>query len=335
MVLLVAALAGVGVGVSQAATVDTTLSLSTSADPSALGKTVRFVAVVASTVRGAGKPAGTVEFATGGSATTGQGPIPGCASVALVNGKAGCSVTYATAGLQLITATYAGGTGFAGSTDSLVQTVSQGTTKTVLSSSDDPSSPREQVTYTAVVKAANGAGTPTGAVAFSTGGSATTGAGGLIPGCASVPLVGGSATCSVTYTATGTQSISASYAGDANFLASDSPSLKQSVDAFATTLQLSSSADPSGLGTRVTYAAVVSGTGSGGSTPTGTVSFSTSGSATTGQGLIPGCASVPLVSGTASCSVTYTTAGSQGITASYLGVGGFTGSSDSLVQSVS
>jgi hypothetical protein len=44
---------------------------------------------------------------------------------------------------------------------------------------------------------------------------------------------------------------------------------------------------------------------------------------------------VPLVAGTASCSVSYTTAGSQTINASYTGIGGFIGSSDSLIQTVS
>jgi len=333
-VLTAAVLAGMwcAAGVAAAANVGTTLSLSTSADPSALGQTVRVVAVVRSQMHGIGTPTGTVQFTTGGSASTGAGAIPGCASMPLVDGRATCSVTYDTAGSQSITASYTGDSEFAGSADSLVQAVNQGATTTSLSSSDNPSSPGEQVTYTAAVKGPKGVGAPTGTVAFTTTGSAGTGAG-VISGCESVPLAGGVATCMITYSATGSQGIEASYGGDANFAASSSPSLTQTVAAAATTLQLTSSADPSALGKRVTYTAAV--TASSGGTPQGTVSFATSGSASTGAGPIPGCASVRLsAGGQAKCTVTYTSAGSPQISAAYTGVGGFAGSSGSLIQTV-
>jgi hypothetical protein len=68
------------------------------------------------------------------------------------------------------------------------------------------------VTYTATVSSK--AGLPTGTVTFSDGGTAIT-------ACASTPVTvsTGLASCAVTYTATGTHSITALYSGDTNFLA--------------------------------------------------------------------------------------------------------------------
>jgi YVTN family beta-propeller protein len=79
-------------------------------------------------------------------------------------------------------------------------------TTTSLSASPDPSAVGQQVTYTAAVSPAPDAGT----VTFTDGGTA-------IAGCSSVPLRSGSAACAVTYTTTGSHSITASYSGDASF----------------------------------------------------------------------------------------------------------------------
>jgi LPXTG-site transpeptidase (sortase) family protein len=117
----------------------------------------------------------------------------------------------------------------------------------------------------------------------------------------------------VTYAGVGSHSISAIYGGDANFLASTSPALTQTVGQDATTTALSSSANPSVSGQGVTFTATVSANPPGSGTPTGTVTFQDGGVN------IAGCVNQPLIAGIATCAVTYAGAGSHSITAIYSG----------------
>lgn len=178
-------------------------------------------------------------------------------------------------------------------------------TTTTLASSASPSIIGEAVTYTASVypKAA------TGTVRFKDG-SAT------IAGCGERPDDSGTATCTVAgYATAGTSSIVATYSGNANYLASTSTTLAQTVEAppverSATTTTLASSANPSAFGQAVTYTASVSPVPA-----AGTVTFY---DAVT---VIGGCSAQPVTSvGTATCTTSgYTTAGSDPIGASYSG----------------
>jgi hypothetical protein len=97
-------------------------------------------------------------------------------------------------------------------------TLPTATTTTSLSSSVNPSVVGQSVTYTATVSP-----TPTGGtVDFTDNGSP-------ISGCSAVSLSGGSATCTVTYGATGSHSIVASYSGFGTFAGSASSALTQIV----------------------------------------------------------------------------------------------------------
>ena len=98
-------------------------------------------------------------------------------------------------------------------------------TTTTLASSADPSNVGQAVTYTAKVSPAPDGG----AVAFTDGGSPIT-------GCGKQALSSGTATCTVIYKARGSHSIVASYSGDANFTASTSPALGQTVANCGTSL---------------------------------------------------------------------------------------------------
>ena len=89
---------------------------------------------------------------------------------------------------------------------------------TTVSSSANPVMVRKPLTLTATV---NGT-TPGGSMAFLADGTA-------ISGCAAVPLVNGSATCSTSKLKAGTRSIVASYSGDANNQSSQSEGLQQVV----------------------------------------------------------------------------------------------------------
>ena len=93
------------------------------------------------------------------------------------------------------------------------------TTTTALSSSTNPSTYDQSVTFTATVSP-NGSGTPTGTVTFMDGSTAL-GTG---------TLSGGLATFATSALAIGTHPVTAVYSGDSNFLGSTSSVLTQNVD---------------------------------------------------------------------------------------------------------
>ncbi len=214
----------------------------------------------------------------------------------------------------MVTAEAAGQT----TTGSISYTVNQDGTTTSVSSSANPSVVGESVTYTAsVAPMSPGAGTPTGTVTFRDNGQLL---------CSSVPVSTDGATCDATYGTPGAHSISVSYAGNANFLPSTG-SLTQTVDQADTTTSISSSANPSIFGARVTFTAQVSPEKPGAGTPTGTVTF-TDASTTV--------ATVSLGSnGTAAFTTSGLAAGPQTVTATYSGDANFVGSQASLSQQVS
>lgn len=254
-------------------------------------------------------PGGTVSFATS------AGTIPGCGAVAMSNGGATCSTTFATAGSPQFTATYSGSTNIAASSSApyTVNVLQTATTTTALRSSTNPAVINKTVTYTATVGGATGA-TPTGTVAFTNGTSA-------IAGCGAVALnAAGVATCATMFTAAGTPQITASYSGATHFATSTSTVLNQSVlaSAVTTTTSLIASFNPAVVGQRVTYTATVT-SSSGAAVGAGTVAF------TSGATTIAGCGAVA-VNRTATCSLVYQQTGSRQITATYTGGGSFAGS---------
>ena len=292
--------------------------VSSSADPSTFGQPVTFTAVVPATDGG-----GTVAFSTEGN------PISGCSAQPLTQGSDGtysatCTFAPDWTGTQPVSATYSGDAAYPGSTTGSLpggQTVDPATT---LSSSADPSLYGQPVTFTATV-------TPitrdTGTVAFYADGSAT-----AISGCGtqSLTLVSHftyTATCTTSALAVGSHAIAASYSGDSvDPASSGSLTGGQTVDPATTKTSLSSSANPSGYGTAVTFTATVAPADGG-----GTVAFYADGSATA----ISGCSAQSLApasgSGyTATCTTSALAAGSHAIAASYSGDSAYPGSSGSL-----
>jgi hypothetical protein len=165
-------------------------------------------------------PAGTVQFLNGTTA------IPGCTAQPLTasnatTGTATCAVAFAAAGSPAaVSAVYtpAGGSGLAGSTSPpLSLTVSPAATTMTVAASSATITAGQSVTYTAKVTPARaGAIVPTGAVRFLDGST-------TVSGCQSQPVSSaGLATCTSAPGA-GAHSITAAYAGDANFSTSTSP----------------------------------------------------------------------------------------------------------------
>jgi hypothetical protein len=186
---------------------------------------------------------------------------------------------------------------------------------TGLISSLNPSTFGQAVTLTATVTAQLGfyKGTPTGTVTF-TYGSATL--------CNAVTLGGGTATCAYSALPVGSDVITATYSGDANF-APSSGTISQTVQQASTTTVVTSSLNPSAFNQQVTFTATV--TGQFGGTPTGTATFS-DGSTPLGMS--------PLSGGMAAFSTAVLAAGLHSINAVYSGDSNFLGSSASLNQTV-
>ena len=174
----------------------------------------------------------------------------------------------------------------------------------------------QTVTYTATVSvSAPGSGSPTGFVEFFDGGTPIS----ACAGTTGEPLTGTTATCSVTYAAVGSHTITVKYLGDANFNQSaGSSAITQVVQKASTsTTVASTTGSPSVVGQQVTYTATVSVTAEGGGgTPTGNIEFFDGGTP------IAVCAAGtgrPLSGLNATCQVTYSAIGSHTITAQYLG----------------
>ena len=168
---------------------------------------------------------------------------------------------------------------------------------TTIMSSLNPSAFGQSVTYSATVTSQGFKGTPTGTVTF-TDNAATLGV--------VASMANGVASLSTTLVA-GHHNIVASYGGDANFEPSVSLPLAQTVDPASTTTFLISSANPIAPNQTVTYTATVD--GQYGGVTTGTVGFK-DGNMTT---------IIPVTSGQAVLTKSYSTPGPHPVTASYSG----------------
>lgn len=293
----------------------TSIALASSVNPSVAGQGVTITASMSAIAPGSGTPTGGVMFEDGGVT------ISGCAAQAVSAwGTAMCPTAFATAGAHPITAVYSGDSNFTASTSPiLTETVNQGTTTTMVTSSVDPSVSGQTVMYTAIVTAtAPAAGTPTGTVTFSDGGT-------TIGGCTAQPTVGGVAICTAMYPGVGGHAVTAVYNGDANFTTSTSPIFTQTVNQGATSSVVTSSVDPSVSGQNVTYTATVATLAPASGTASGTVAFMD------GATTLSGCVAQPLAGGVATCSIAYPGVGSHAIIALYSGELNFIASTSSIL----
>jgi hypothetical protein len=270
-------------------------TLSSSANPVAVGASVTFTATVSSTEgQGPGTtPSGRVVFADAGT------PIN---SAVLVNGKATFTTSTLTQGPHKITAAYSGDGIYSASTSAVLnETVGSLATTATLTSSANPAQAGASVTFTATVK--SGSETPTGGVTFQDG-SSTLG---------SSTLTNGVAVFSTNSLAAGTHDITAVYNGDSSYAGTTSNVIQQHVNAVTVSVALSADINPSNLNQPIKLTATVT---SANGTPTGTVTFR-DGTATLGN--------ADLNSGVAVYSTSALTAGSHNITAVYAGGGGMQG----------
>ena len=188
----------------------TTTTLASSANPSEFGQSVKFTATIGHS--GSGTPTGSVQFLNG-SVVLGTAPVSG--------GAAALSTSALTvAASHSIKAIYSGDSNFSGSTSGVFkQQVVKAASSTKVTSSLNPSNSGKSVTFTATVKSST-TGTPTGNVSFMDGATKL----------GSHALSGGVAAFTTSKLATGNHSITAVYAGNADYTTSTSSVLTQKVN---------------------------------------------------------------------------------------------------------
>ena len=285
----------------------TTMTLTSSVNPSVIGQAVTFTATVTPSAA-----TGTVSFFDGATQI---------AIETMSGGVAAFTTSALTVGSHPITAVYSGDSTYAPVTSTLTgnpQVVNPGNTTTVLTSSvASPVVGQETVLTATVTPNSPASGTPTGTVTFSGTG---------ISPPVTVNLVGGIATLPISFASAGTKNLTATYNGDSSFTTS-SGNLALVVGLSPTTTVLTSSVNPSQVGQGTILTATVTAQSPGSGTPTGTVTFSGSGSG------LP--VTVPLVNGIATTGpVSFSPVGNYVVTATYNSDGNFSTSFGTLTQHV-
>ena len=268
-----------------------------SLNPSTFGAAVGFTAAISSSNGGA--PTGMVTFMDGATAI---------GSGSLTEGQFGLLAALSV-GTHNITVVYAGDANFAGSTSpQLVQTVNKASSTCSVTSSRNPSSVGDSVTFTATV--ASSGGTPPGSVTFLDGASSL----------GSAALVNHRATLTTTALAATAHSITVSYEGDANFNGSTSAVLTQTVNLPASTTSLTSASPFLHFRQIATLTITVA---SSDGTPTGTVILRDNGKA---------IATLTLVNGAVNCSPPLGQVGLHVLTVDYNGDANFAGSTSNSIN---
>jgi hypothetical protein len=196
------------------------LTLVPSSNPSVYGQAVTFTATLTSTGSISG---GTVNFASNGTT------IAGCGTVKMVTDTATCTTSKLAGGADTITATYSGSADDSSASTQLQQTVSPAQLSMTLTSSANPVLPGIPVTLTAIITG-NGSLPVGGQVTFT---NSSTGA---TVGSAGVNSAGTAALSTATLPV-GTNTITASYPGNADF-SSASAQIIQAVPSTTFTLSI-------------------------------------------------------------------------------------------------
>jgi hypothetical protein len=233
----------------------TNTTLTSSVNPSVYGQPVTFTASVDA-------PDGTVYFSSD-DISLGAQPLSG--------GTASITATLPT-GTHTITAYYGGTDGYTDSADTLTQTVDRAYTTTSIASSANPAVYCQTVRFSSTVAPiAPGAGTPTGQLTLSDGGS-TAGTGNLDGS--------GNGYVDTQFFTIGHHPMVMSYGGDQNFYDSTSSALDQVVNKAPTLTTVTAAPASSNLfGRTSTFTAAVTVPPPGCGTPTGSVTFTVDGTA--------------------------------------------------------
>jgi sugar lactone lactonase YvrE len=217
----------------------TTVTLTSSANPSIAGKGITITAVVSGN---GGVPTGTITFLDGGT-TLGTATVN-------ASGQASLSLGTLGSGTHSVTASYGGDAKNGASVSTaLSEVIQQATTAIVLTSSANPGYAGASITFVATLTS-NG-GLPTGSIVLTDGGTVI-----------GTQAMSGTGSASFTFSnlSTGTHSLLATFAGDADHAASASPVLTEVIQIGTSAVTLLSSKNPSAFGSAVTFSVGVTGT---------------------------------------------------------------------------
>ena len=284
---------------------------------------------------GEATPTGRVSLTSDSSGSFGSGAS--CTLSQSTAGTSSCQVTYtpsaANSGSHLLTASYSGDDEHASGIGQTQVAINRVTTSTTLSCSPAPVAVGESAACTAAVTASDAsAGPPTGSVSLTTNGpgafSATT--------CSLPPGSGATATCTFSYTPSavgpGAHQLTAGYGGDGGHAASQGSDLL-GVGEASTSTSVSCSPLTVPVGRTTTCSITVTDAGAGGLSPTGPVTFKS-----TGAGAFGACTLTARGGDGAACQVTYKPANaatrSPQLTATYDGDGEHFASSSSALLHV-
>jgi len=283
-------------------TAQTSTVISSNLNPAVYGQPVEFVATVSSAI-GPPPDGQQVTFVADGSQTLGTGTLS--------KGTATLTTSSLVANKHFITASFAGYLFWnASSALPLQETVNRAPSTAVVTSNLNPSTYDQAVTLTATVSSSGGS--PTGTVGFSADSQ----------GIGAQTLNGGVAALTTSTLQTGTQTITATYQGDQNFLPATSSPMNQAVNQTATQTTLTALPNPAASGATIVLTATVR--SKNGSVPDGQVAFNSDGNLLGAATLIKGVAVLKITQHT----------GTHTITASYPGNPGYSSSSASVHEVV-
>lgn len=265
------------------------VTVSSAANPATYGQSVQLTATVQRAAPAtSGTPTGTITFSDG-NAILGQVPVNN-------TGTATLSSNSVSVGTHQISAAYGGDLNFNAGSASLGQTINKAATTVAVTASANPSTNASAVTFVANVTAVGS--TPSGTVQFMDGN--------VVLGSATLDN-SGSATLTVPSMTTGAHTIAADYTGTANYLASQSTTLSETIVDSHSQVVLVASANPQKASQPVVFTAtVIPAVNS--EQVTGTIIFRD------GQQVL---ASLPVANGGASLTVTTLSVGAHTITALY------------------
>ncbi len=265
----------------------TTTSVATSGTPSTFGSSVTFTATVTSGATG------NVAFYDGAT-LLGSSPLSG--------GTATFTTSALSVGAHSITAVYGGDANYTASTSAAItQTVNPLATTTTVATSGSPSIFGSPVTFTATVTVG-----ATGNVTFFDG----------VSSLGSAPLSGTTAALTTSALSVGAHSITAVYGGDANYAASTSAAITQTVVQASTSISVSGP-PRSRINQATSFSFALSVNAPGGGVPSGTVTLSSGASSCT--------ATLPATS----CALSFNSLGTRTVSASYAGNASYSASSSS------
>ncbi|HET6572808.1 MAG TPA: Ig-like domain repeat protein [Fimbriiglobus sp.] len=297
--------------ITTAPAVNTTITITSAAPSPSLA--TQPVTITARVTAPAGLPTGTVQFFA-------DGTLIGSGTLAAGAGGQEATAVVSTLGIgaHTFTANYLGAAGTFNPSQSVgfAHTVTAiGTTITV-TSSGSPSFVTQPVTFTAVV--GSQFGPAAGTVAFFDGG---------VPvGSAALATVNGQQVATfVGVLAPGAHTVTAKFAAQGNFSASETVPITQVVNQVGTTTAVATSLNPATEGQAVTFTATVTGTVAIAATPTGTVTFFVDGIA---------ASTAPVAGGAAAFTTSTLAPGTHAITASFSGDTNFTASTAGAVSQV-